>query len=61
MAAALAKLPGRVLWRLTPREIPDKAAIGALNLGNNTKVWVLPKSIIYNITLYVFTLQCKNL
>ena len=55
MAAALAKLPGRVLWRLTPKEIPDKAAIGALNLGNNTKVWVLLRNIINNITLYIFT------
>ena len=38
MAEALAKLPGRVLWRLSPQEIPNKAAIEALSLGENTKV-----------------------
>ena len=38
MAEALAKLPARVLWRLTPKEVPDQAAIEALRLGNNTKV-----------------------
>ena len=38
MAEALAKLPARVLWRLSPQEIPDKAAIDALRLGSNTKV-----------------------
>ena len=38
MAEALAKLPVRVLWRLSPQEIPDKAAIEALRLGSNTKV-----------------------
>ena len=45
MAAALSKLPVRVLWRLTPKEIPDKAAVEALNLGNNTKVsWYCPQA-----------------
>ncbi len=38
MAEALAQLPVRVLWRLSPQEIPDRAAIEALRLGNNTKV-----------------------
>lgn len=38
MAEALAKLPVKVLWRLSPQEIPDRAAIDALRLGNNTKV-----------------------
>lgn len=38
MAAAFATLPCKVLWRLTPREAPDAAAVPALNLGNNTRV-----------------------
>lgn len=38
MAAAFAQLPCKVLWRLTPSEVPDGAAIAALHLGNNTKV-----------------------
>ena len=37
MAAAFAKLPCKVLWRLTPKEVPDQAAIAALNLGANTQ------------------------
>ncbi len=44
MAAAFATLPCKVLWRLTPKEVPDEAAVAALNLGNNT--WVsLERSI----------------
>lgn len=38
MAAAFASLPCKVLWRLTPKEIPDAAAVDELQLGNNTKV-----------------------
>ncbi len=38
MAAAFAALPCKVLWRLTPKEVPDQAAIAALGLGNNTQV-----------------------
>ena len=38
MAAALAALPCKVLWRLTPKEAPSAAAIAALGLGNNTRV-----------------------
>jgi hypothetical protein len=38
MAAVFASLPCKVLWRLTPREVPDQAAIARLGLGNNTKV-----------------------
>ena len=38
MAAAFAALPCKVLWRLTPKEVPDEAAIAALGLGNNTQV-----------------------
>ncbi len=38
MAAAFAKLPVRVLWRLSKAEIPDQSAIAKLHLGNNTKV-----------------------
>ena len=38
MAEALAKLPCKVLWRLSPREIPDEAVVAGLNLGANTKV-----------------------
>ncbi len=38
MAAAFAKLPVRVLWRLSKSEVPDESAIAELNLGINTKV-----------------------
>ena len=37
MAAAFAKLPSRVLWRLSKSELPDENAIADLHLGNNTK------------------------
>ena len=37
MAAAFATLPCKVLWRLTPKEVPDQAAIAALKLGTNTQ------------------------
>ena len=36
MAAAFAKLPCKVLWRLTSSEIPDASA--PFRLGSNTKV-----------------------
>ena len=36
MAAAFAKLPCKVLWRLTSAEIPDASA--SFRLGSNTKV-----------------------
>lgn len=42
MAAAFARLPCKVLWRLTAKEVPDQAAIVALNLANNTKVPFCP-------------------
>ena len=45
MAAAFAALPCKVLWRLTAKEVPDQAAIAALNLGNNTKVPAIPSSL----------------
>ncbi len=38
MAAAFAALPSKVLWRLTAKEVPDGAAMAALELGNNTQV-----------------------
>ena len=38
MAAAFATLPCKVLWRLTPKEVPDASAIAELKLSNNTKV-----------------------
>ena len=38
MAADFGALPCKVLWRLTEKEVPDAAAIKALNLGNNTQV-----------------------
>lgn len=38
MAAAFAALPCKVLWRLTPKEVPDEAAIASLGLGSNTQV-----------------------
>jgi glucuronosyltransferase len=50
MAATFASLPCKVLWRLTPSEVPNEAALAQLRLGNNTKVlstclswvWKLP-------------------
>ena len=38
MAAEFAALPSKVLWRLTAKEVPDEAAMAALELGNNTQV-----------------------
>ena len=57
MAEALAKLPVRVLWRLSPQEIPDKAAIEALRLGNNTKVGLQIASIRSGCPVAV---SCEN-
>ena len=37
MAATFARLPCKVLWRLTLEEVPDEAAMAQLGLGNNTK------------------------
>ena len=42
MAKAFARLPLRVLWRLSGSEVPDQAALDDLHLGNNTKVPGLP-------------------
>ena len=47
MAAAFAALPCKVLWRLTPKEVPDESAIAALGLGNNTKVPAIPSVYSY--------------
>ena len=41
MAAAFARLPARVLWRLSHSEVPDEAALAELQLGNNTKVCLI--------------------
>jgi hypothetical protein len=41
MAAAFAKLPMRVLWRLSKSELPDDNAITDLHLSDNTKASVL--------------------
>ena len=38
MASAFSKLPCKVLWRLTLKEVPDAVALAALKLGNNTQV-----------------------
>ena len=38
MAADFGKLPCKVLWRLSDKEIPDEAAIAELGLADNTKV-----------------------
>ena len=38
MAASFAKLPCKVLWRLTSSEVPDESASTPLRLGSNTKV-----------------------
>jgi hypothetical protein len=37
LSALFAKLPVRVLWRLSKTEIPNQAAIDELHLANNTK------------------------
>ena len=50
MAEALAMLPCKVLWRLSPREIPDEAAIAGLNVGNNTKVGTSSTSVICDLS-----------
>ena len=38
MAADFGKLPCKVLWRLSNKEIPDEDSIAELGLANNTKV-----------------------
>lgn len=38
MAAAFAKLPCKVLWRLTRKEVPGDAALATLKLSSNTQV-----------------------
>ena len=38
MAAHFGKLPCKVLWRLSNKEIPDEDSIAELGLANNTKV-----------------------
>jgi glucuronosyltransferase len=35
---ALSRLPVKVLWKLSKREIPDDSALQALKLGDNVKV-----------------------
>jgi hypothetical protein len=44
MAAVFARLPCKILWRLTQKEVPDQAALAQLRLGNNTKARALPSS-----------------
>lgn len=42
MAAEFGKLPCKVLWRLSNKEIPDEDSVAELGLANNTKVtWCL--------------------
>ena len=38
MASAFAAMPAKVLWRLSPSEVPDEAALAELGIGSNTKV-----------------------
>ena len=38
MAAEFGKLPCKVLWRLSNKEIPDEDSIAELGLADNTKV-----------------------
>ena len=38
MAADFGALPCKVLWRLTPKEVPDAAALKALDLSDSVKV-----------------------
>ena len=45
MASAFAAMPAKVLWRLSPSEVPDEAALAELGIGNNTKVLVSPVSV----------------
>ena len=42
MASAFAAMPAKVLWRLSPSEVPDEAALAELGIGNNTKVLFSP-------------------
>ena len=35
----------QVLWRLTPKEVPNEAALAQLGLANNTKVWPIHHSL----------------
>ena len=41
MAADFAALPCKVLWRLTKKEVPDAAALKALNLSTSVQVSIL--------------------
>ena len=38
MAAVFANLPCKVLWQLSPKEVPNAAALAEMRIGNNTKV-----------------------
>ena len=45
MASAFAAMPAKVLWRLSPSEVPDKTSLAELGIGNNTKVLLIPVPI----------------
>ena len=38
MAEVFAKFPCKVLWQLSPKEVPNVAAVADMHMGNNTKV-----------------------
>lgn len=38
MGSALSRLPVKVLWKLSQKEVPDQASLDALNLAGNVKV-----------------------
>ena len=56
MAQSFAKLPLRVLWRLSAAEVPDPAALDELNLGNNTKVPL--RDFMFHWILIVLFFKC---